>query len=155
MASGPVLGIDFGTSNSAAALMQADGRVQVMKLDGARDEMPTAVFFSMESRSVLYGSEAMRAYLTGTEGRLLRSLKSLLGSALMAAVMAGLGVIETPQALALVTAVGVVATRVESLIGASLQSRLPWLTNEAVNALQTLVAALLAMGLAQRVPGAL
>jgi len=93
----------------------------------------------------------------GTEGAisLEGTAASVLGSALMAAVMAGLGVIETPQALALVTAIGVVATMVESLIGASLQSRLPWLTNEAVNALQTLVAALLAMGLALRVPGAL
>jgi hypothetical chaperone protein len=32
---------------------------------------------------VLYGSKAMQAYLAGTEGRLLRSLKSLLGSRLM------------------------------------------------------------------------
>jgi len=99
----------------------------------------------------------LRPVPRGTEGAisLEGTAASVLGSALMAAVMAGLGVIETPQALALVTAVGVVATLVESLIGASLQSRLPWLTNEAVNALQTLVAALLAMGLAQRVPGAL
>jgi len=98
-----------------------------------------------------------RAVPRGTEGAisLEGTAASVLGSALMAAVMAGLGVIETPQALALVTAIGVVATMVESLIGASLQSRLPWLTNEAVNALQTLVAALLAMGLALRVPGAL
>jgi uncharacterized membrane protein len=73
----------------------------------------------------------------------------------MAVVMAGLGVIDTPSALALVTAVGLAATLVESLIGATLQRRMAWLTNEAVNALQTLVAALLAMGLALRVPGAL
>ncbi len=78
-----VLGIDFGTSNSAAALMGADGRLQVIPLDGARSEMPTALFFSMETHSVLYGSAAMQAYLSGTEGRLLRSLKSLLGSGLM------------------------------------------------------------------------
>jgi len=78
-----VLGIDFGTSNSAAALMGADGSLQVIPLDGARSEMPTALFFSMETHSVLYGSAAMQAYLSGTEGRLLRSLKSLLGSGLM------------------------------------------------------------------------
>ncbi len=78
-----VLGIDFGTSNSAAALMDAHGVLQVIPLDGARAEMPTALFFSMETHSVLYGSAAMQAYLSGTEGRLLRSLKSLLGSGLM------------------------------------------------------------------------
>ena len=78
-----VLGIDFGTSNSAAALIDAKGQLQVIPLDGARAEMPTALFFASETHTVLYGSEAMQAYLAGTEGRLLRSLKSLLGSRLM------------------------------------------------------------------------
>lgn len=78
-----VLGIDFGTSNSAAALIAADGSLQVVPLDGARSEMPTALFFASETHTVLFGSEAMQAYLAGTEGRLLRSLKSLLGSRLM------------------------------------------------------------------------
>ena len=78
-----VLGIDFGTSNTAAALIGADGQMHTMTLDGARTEMPTALFFASETHTVLYGSEAMQAYLNGTEGRLLRSLKSLLGSQLM------------------------------------------------------------------------
>ncbi len=79
----PVLGIDFGTSNSAAALIGAGGRLQVVPLGEGRAEMPTALFFASETQTVLYGSEAMQAYLAGTEGRLLRSLKSLLGSRLM------------------------------------------------------------------------
>jgi hypothetical chaperone protein len=78
-----VLGIDFGTSNSAAALVGAGGALQVIALDGMRSEMPTALFFAQETHTVLYGSAAMQAYLSGTEGRLLRSLKSLLGSRLM------------------------------------------------------------------------
>ncbi len=78
-----VLGIDFGTSNSAAALIDANGVLQVVPLDGDRAEMPTALFFVSETHTVLYGAEAMQAYLSGTEGRLLRSLKSLLGSRLM------------------------------------------------------------------------
>lgn len=78
-----VLGIDFGTSNSAAALLDANGALQVMTLDGDRSEMPTAVFFGADPPSLLYGREAMQAYLSGSEGRLLRSLKSLLGSRLM------------------------------------------------------------------------
>ncbi len=77
------LGIDFGTSNSAAALIGADGQIHTIALDGARAEMPTALFFASETHTVLYGSAAMQAYLAGTEGRLLRSLKSLLGSRLM------------------------------------------------------------------------
>ncbi|WP_206021929.1 Hsp70 family protein [Rhodoferax bucti] len=78
-----VLGIDFGTSNSACALIDASGALQVIPLDGAKAEMPTALFFASETHTVLYGAEAMQAYLNGTEGRLLRSLKSLLGSRLM------------------------------------------------------------------------
>ena len=78
-----VLGIDFGTSNSAAALIDASGALQVIPLDGAKAEMPTALFFAFETHTVLYGAAAMQAYLSGTEGRLLRSLKSLLGSRLM------------------------------------------------------------------------
>ncbi|NBW51920.1 MAG: Hsp70 family protein [Betaproteobacteria bacterium] len=78
-----VLGIDFGTSNSACALIDAHGALQVIPLNGAKFEMPTALFFASETHSVLYGAEAMQAYLNGTEGRLLRSLKSLMGSRLM------------------------------------------------------------------------
>ena len=37
-----VLGIDFGTSNSAAALIGADGQMHTIALDGTRSEMPTA-----------------------------------------------------------------------------------------------------------------
>lgn len=78
-----VLGIDFGTSNSAAALLDAQGALQVIALDDKRLEMPTAVFFGADPPALLYGREAMQAYLSGSEGRLLRSLKSLLGSRLM------------------------------------------------------------------------
>ena len=78
-----VLGIDFGTSNSAATLIDASGTLQVIPLDGTKAEMPTALFFASETHTVLYGATAMQAYLNGTEGRLLRSLKSLLGSRLM------------------------------------------------------------------------
>jgi uncharacterized membrane protein len=50
--------------------------------------------------------------------------------------------------LLLVWLVGVLATLLESWIGATLQGRLAWLTNELVNGIQTLLAALIAMGLA-------
>jgi hypothetical chaperone protein len=50
------LGIDFGTSNSAAAVVDAAGELQVIPLDGERAEMPTALFFASETSTVLYGS---------------------------------------------------------------------------------------------------
>ena len=45
-------------------------------------------------------------------------------------------------------AVALLATLIESAIGATLQRRCSWLSNELVNGLQTAIAALLAMGLA-------
>ncbi len=78
-----MLGIDFGTSNSAAALVGADGDLVHIPLEGANLSLPTALFFSSEDGRVDYGAAALRAYLSGEEGRLMRSIKSLLGSALM------------------------------------------------------------------------
>ena len=50
-----------------------------------------------------------------------------------------------PMAL-MVAAVGLVATLLESLLGAVAQDRLPGLTNEMVNGLQTAAGAIIAMG---------
>ncbi len=79
----PALGIDFGTSNSAAAWVGPDGQARPMALEGEATTLPTAVFFNTEDRSTHFGRDAMALYLAGVEGRLLRSLKSVLGSALM------------------------------------------------------------------------
>jgi uncharacterized protein (TIGR00297 family) len=83
----------------------------------------------------------------GTEGAisLEGTLASLGGSALMVVVMEQLGMLQGFWSCVLVTAVGLLATLLESLIGAGLQQRCRWLTNELVNALQTLIAAVLAM----------
>ena len=85
----------------------------------------------------------------GTEGAisLEGTAASLVGSALMTLVMLALGFLQGWPLLALVTGVGLVATLAESLVGATLQRRWGWLSNEVVNGLQTLLAALLAMGL--------
>lgn len=77
------LGIDFGTSNSAMAACRAGAGVQPLALEGAAHTMPTALFFNAEDHSTHYGRDAVAQYLSGTEGRLMRSLKSLLGSALL------------------------------------------------------------------------
>ena len=70
---------------------------------------------------------------------------SLVGSGVMALVMLELGLLVGAASWALVSAVGLVATLLESLIGAGLQQRCRWLSNELVNALQTAIAAALAM----------
>lgn len=102
---------------------------------------------------------SLRAVPAGTEGAisLEGTAASLLGGALMAAVMLALGLISGPLAWLLVSGVALLATLLESLIGATLQQRWHWLSNELVNGIQTLLAALLAMllGLALGVPLAL
>lgn len=77
------LGIDFGTSNSAMALRVAGGPARLIPLEGEQLAMPTALFFHAEELSTHFGRDAMAQYLEGEEGRLMRSLKSLLGSALL------------------------------------------------------------------------
>ena len=78
-----ILGIDFGTSNSAMAWAPPQGKAQLIALEGDALAMPTAVFYNAEEGSTHFGREAVMHYLEGTEGRLMRSLKSLLGSPLL------------------------------------------------------------------------
>jgi hypothetical chaperone protein len=77
------LGIDFGTSNSAVSFLAADGRAQLVPLEGTATALPTAVFFNTEEPGTHFGRDAIGLYLAGVEGRLMRSLKSLLGSSLV------------------------------------------------------------------------
>jgi hypothetical chaperone protein len=77
------LGIDFGTSNSAMAWATPQGTAQLMALEGEALAMPTAVFYNAEDGTTHFGRDAIGHYLEGTEGRLMRSLKSLLGSPLL------------------------------------------------------------------------
>ena len=80
----PAIGIDFGTSNSAIACApQGAGAARLLTVEGEHQTLPTAVFFNAEDRSTHFGRDAIAHYLAGTEGRLMRSLKSLLGSSLM------------------------------------------------------------------------
>ncbi|MEQ9518724.1 MAG: Hsp70 family protein [Parvibaculum sp.] len=76
------LGVDFGTSNSAAAYLSG-GNVVNVELEPGRGMIPTAVFFDFHERSVLSGSAANQALMDGLDGRYMRSLKSVLGTSLM------------------------------------------------------------------------
>jgi hypothetical chaperone protein len=79
--------IDFGTSNSAIALPTETG-VRLVALEGTQRTMPTAVFYAVEGLAPHeepqrhYGRAAVAAYVEGIEGRLMRSMKSILGSTL-------------------------------------------------------------------------
>ncbi|MFT5785288.1 MAG: putative chaperone protein [Ascidiaceihabitans sp.] len=79
---GHVLGIDFGTSNSAAGYVR-DGKPQLIKLVGQETTMPTTFFFDFETRRTLIGEPANQALLEGMDGRFMRALKRVLGTTLM------------------------------------------------------------------------
>jgi len=74
--------IDFGTSNSALVVPQSGG-VVLAELEPGFSTMPTAVFYRADETIRYYGRAAVAAYVDGIDGRLMRSLKSILGSDLM------------------------------------------------------------------------
>jgi uncharacterized protein (TIGR00297 family) len=85
----------------------------------------------------------------GTEGAvsLEGTIAGIVASLLIALVAWGFGMISS-WGIGLCAIAAFVATNIESVIGATLQSRWSWLTNEVVNIINTLIGALLAMGLA-------
>ena len=84
--------IDFGTSNSAIAAPDAGGAMRLVELEPGHTTMPTAVFyFESDTRPHAlrdgppraFGRAAVAAYVDSLEGRLMRSMKSILGTDLL------------------------------------------------------------------------
>ena len=76
------LGIDFGTSNSAAGIY-VNGVPKLIEIEAGQTTLPTAVFFDFSTRRMLLGRAANKALIEGQEGRYMRSLKSILGTSLL------------------------------------------------------------------------
>ncbi|MBZ9943502.1 Hsp70 family protein [Mesorhizobium sp. BR1-1-13] len=74
-------GIDFGTSNSTVGVVRG-GQPHLVALEGGEVTLPSAVFFNFEDNRTCFGRHAIANYTDSVEGRLMRSLKSVLGSAL-------------------------------------------------------------------------
>ena len=81
--------IDFGTSNSAVALpgdagdgLSTISAIRLADVEDANPTLPTAVFFNTDENCREYGRAALAAYIDGFDGRLMRSMKSILGSSL-------------------------------------------------------------------------
>jgi uncharacterized protein (TIGR00297 family) len=85
----------------------------------------------------------------GTEGAisLEGTLAGIVGGILISLVAYSLGMI-TLQGVIICTIAAFVATNVESVIGATLQSDLDWLSNELVNVINTIVGAVVAISIA-------
>jgi len=75
-------GFDFGTSNSAMGIINQD-EVAMIPLETDESLMRTAIFIDEEEKDFLYGREGVNAYLDGDEGRLMLSVKSVLGTPLI------------------------------------------------------------------------
>ncbi len=82
----------------------------------------------------------------GTEGAvsLEGTLAGILGSAILASTGWALGLIY-PIDIAICMGAAFVATNLESVIGATLQAKFDWLTNEVVNVINTLIGAVTAV----------
>ncbi|MGX6570669.1 Molecular chaperone DnaK (HSP70) [Cupriavidus necator] len=76
-------GLDFGTSNSTVGWSHPARPAALLPLEDGKVTLPSVIFFHAEDPLVSYGRAALGDYLAGYEGRLMRSLKSLLGTSMM------------------------------------------------------------------------
>jgi hypothetical chaperone protein len=76
-----ICGLDFGTSNTTLGTIEDQAPVLSM-LEADQTTIPSAIFYELDG-AVLIGRKAIEAYVDGAPGRLMRSLKSVLGTALI------------------------------------------------------------------------
>lgn len=76
-------GIDFGTTNSSAAIADGTSKPLLAKVEGQHTTIPSALFFNAFNGSISLGRAAMQNYMSGEQGRFMRSLKRVLGTSLM------------------------------------------------------------------------
>ncbi len=74
-------GLDFGTSNTTLGSI-VDHAPVLVPLESGQTTIPSAIFYERDG-TVLIGRRAIDAYVDGVPGRLMRSLKSVLGTALI------------------------------------------------------------------------
>ena len=74
-------GLDFGTSNTTLGTFKADGPV-LADVEAGHVTIPSAIFYGGDG-GVVIGRKAIDSYVEGTPGRLMRSLKSVLGTSLI------------------------------------------------------------------------
>lgn len=75
-------GLDFGTSNSTLGVAD-DAGARMLALEAGHETLPSAIFFDFETHRPAFGRAAINAYVAGGDGRLMRSIKSVLGTSLI------------------------------------------------------------------------
>lgn len=76
------LGIDFGTSNTSIARPTHNGS-ELLAIEGEATSIPTAIFYEIANARFSIGQTAVDIYDSGEDGRLMRSIKSVLGTSLI------------------------------------------------------------------------
>ena len=76
-----ICGLDFGTSNTTIGTITGDVPV-LAALEGDHVTIPSAIFYKADAGAHI-GRRAIEAYVEGDAGRLMRSLKSVLGTLLI------------------------------------------------------------------------
>jgi hypothetical chaperone protein len=76
-----ICGLDFGTSNTTLGTI-VDHAPVLTALEAGQTTIPSAIFYEVDG-AVLIGRKAIEAYVEGAPGRLMRSLKSVLGTSLI------------------------------------------------------------------------
>jgi hypothetical chaperone protein len=74
-------GLDFGTSNTTLGTI-INKVPELAALEAEHTTIPSAIFYAADG-AVVIGRKAIEAYVDGVPGRLMRSLKSVLGTALI------------------------------------------------------------------------
>ncbi len=90
---------------------------------------------------------SFRPVSPGTDGGISieGTIASVIGSLLMSLVMMSLRIIDSGVPFLIIFVSGFLATLIESIIGALLQKKISWLTNELINSLQTSLSSLIAI----------
>ena len=76
-----ICGLDFGTSNTTLGTIEGDAPA-LTALEAGQTTIPSAIFYETDG-AVRIGRKAIESYVEGVPGRLMRSLKSVLGTSLI------------------------------------------------------------------------
>jgi len=89
----------------------------------------------------------LKPVVSGTEGAvsLEGTIAGIIGSLFIAAIGFAVGLLTSPWDLFYCAIAAFIATNIESLIGATLQEKYDWLTNELVNGINTTIGAAIAV----------
>jgi hypothetical chaperone protein len=75
-------GLDFGTSNTTLAVARGNAPARLLPLEDGKPTIPSVIFFDFDDNREVFGRAAIADYIAGNDGRMMRSLKSILGSSL-------------------------------------------------------------------------